>query len=85
MYQGGSQNKGASAEDFLLGKPVKDSSKEQEKQAPYGKPIVPVIRDGFATAENEAFTKMVEDPLVHIKSMELQQRQQVADNPLLMK
>jgi len=72
MYQGGtSQNKGNSAEDFLLGKPVKELNQEgKEKQDPYGKSIVPVIRATYATPENEAFTKMIEDPMVYIMAKE---------------
>lgn len=35
-------------------------------------PIIPVIRDTYATPENEAFTKMMEDPLVYIKMKELE-------------
>ncbi len=36
-------------------------------------------------AENEAFLKMVEDPMVFIKQKELEARHSVFDNPLKMK
>ena len=38
------------------------------------KKIVPVIRDTYATPENEAFLKMMEDPLFFIKQKELEAR-----------
>ena len=31
------------------------------------KKIIPVIRDTYTTPENEAFIKMMEDPMVYIK------------------
>ena len=73
------------AEDYLLGKTVKDISKN-EKEVDPRKNIVPVIRgDLYTTPENEAFVKMMEDPLVFIKQKELEARRQVIDNPLKMK
>ena len=39
----------------------------------------------LACPENEAFLKMVEDPLVFIKQRELEARHAVFDNPLKMK
>lgn len=35
--------------------------------------------------ENEAFLKMVEDPMVYIRQRELEARSQIVDNPLRMK
>jgi hypothetical protein len=46
---------------------------------------VPVLRDTYATPENEAFLRMMEDPLVYIKQKEIDLRNQVYDNPLKMK
>ena len=39
----------------------------------------------FACPENEAFLKMVEDPMVYIRQKELEARHAVFDNPLKMK
>ena len=41
--------------------------------------------ENFTTNENEAFLRMKEDPLVLIKQKELEQRQQVYDNPMALK
>lgn len=53
-------------------KSVSDDKEEKERDF---KKIVPVIRgDTYATPENEAFLKMMEDPLVYIKQKELEAR-----------
>lgn len=50
----------------MLGKSVKDLGKNEEEDG--RKKIIPVIRgDIYTTPENEAFIKMMEDPLVFIK------------------
>lgn len=67
-----------------MGKPVKDLKDNKEGERPK-KQIVPVIRQSDTTEENEAFTKMVEDPLVYIKKKEQEQRHQVISNPMTMK
>jgi hypothetical protein len=36
----------------------------------------------YAASENEAFLKMMEDPIVYIRQKELDARHQVYDNPL---
>ena len=41
--------------------------------------------ESFTTNENEAFLRMKEDPLVMIKQKELEQRQQVYSNPMILK
>lgn len=41
--------------------------------------------NGSACPENEAFLKMVEDPMVYIKQKELEARHAVFENPLRMK
>jgi hypothetical protein len=72
---GGSEQ---TAEEYLLGKQVthKDllehGDKKDGKSAGgfYKKEIVPVIRQSNASNENEAFVRMMEDPLVHIKMKE---------------
>lgn len=38
-----------------------------------------------AFTENEAFVRMMEDPLVHIKTKEKEEKQRILNNPLLMK
>jgi len=50
----------------LLGKVVKELN-QTEMDKDDKKKIVPVIRDSYTTTENEAFLKMMEDPLVFIK------------------
>ena len=83
MYQDRSAGNNANtAEEFLLGKTVKELPSEGKDDK---KKIVPVIRDSYTTAENEAFIKMMEDPLVYIKQKELEARNQVYDNPMKMK
>ena len=66
----------------MLGKQVKEVGKKEEG----GFKIVPVIRGStYATPENEAFVKMMEDPLVYIKQKEQEARSLVYENPLKMK
>ena len=66
------------SEKFLLGETVKQMPppKEEKRMGQIG---------SAACAENEAFLKMVEDPLVFIKQRELEARHAVFDNPLKMK
>jgi hypothetical protein len=63
----------------LLGKTVKDVQNVNQlnkdgKKGDTREPIIPIIRDTYATPENEAFTKMMEDPLVYIKMKEQESR-----------
>ena len=55
----------------MLGESVKKVEKDGDD---YRKKIIPCIRDTYATAENEAFLKMMEDPLIYIKQKELEAR-----------
>ena len=65
---------------------MKEIGNKEDSEQEFRKKIVPVIRgDIYATPENEAFVKMMEDPLVYIKQKELEARNQVLDNPLKMK
>jgi len=57
----------------LLGKAVKELT-QTEMDKDDKKKIIPVIRDSYTTTENEAFLKMMEDPLVFIKQRELEAR-----------
>lgn len=71
-------NNANTAEDYLLGKAVKDldstqMQKDDKKQHQQFKVGVEE-RDAFSTTENEAFLKMMEDPLVFIKQRELEAR-----------
>ena len=66
------QNNANTAEEYLMGKEVKDvaslgGQKSKEKPA-----IIPCIRSTYATPENEAFVKTMEDPLLYIKQKELE-------------
>jgi hypothetical protein len=77
-----------SAEDYLLGRAVTEIPEKGDKKGESDKgrkPIIPVIRTTYATDENEAFSRTMEDPLVYIKQKELEQRSQVLDNPLTIK
>ena len=75
-----------------MGKSVKElngesgSGGKQGAEDDFKKKITPVVRgDNFTTTENEAFLKMMEDPLVLIKSKEIEARNAVYDNPITMK
>lgn len=76
MYQDRTASMNAnSSEDFLLGKVVKEVKGDDEGRDPkekFQKKIVPVIKETQATPENEAFVKMMEDPLVYIKMKEME-------------
>ena len=81
-YMGGSKE---SAEEYLLGKSITDRDLREHNRTETGpKKIVPVIRQSNASAENEAFTRMMEDPLMHIKLKEQEARNKLVDNPLTM-
>jgi len=43
------------------------------------------LTEAYTTTENEAFLRMRDDPLVLIKQREIEQRQKVINNPLLLK
>ena len=74
-----------SAEEYLLGKSITDRDLREHNRTETGpKKIVPVIRQSNASAENEAFTRMMEDPLMHIKLKEQEARNKLVDNPLTM-
>lgn len=89
MYQDRSAaNNANNSEDYLLGKVIKEvKSNDDEKDGKKWekKKIIPVIKETLATPENEAFVKMMEDPLVYIKMKEMDSRNLVYDNPLKMK
>ena len=59
---------------FLLGEQVKNLDGDKDGEEDPRKRIVPCIRDTYATPENEAFLKMMEDPFVYIKQKELEAR-----------
>jgi len=82
MYQGPSQAQSNNAEDYLLGKSVKEADLESDKPK---RTIIPVIKESTANNDNETFTKMMEDPLVLIKQEELKARREILDNPVKMK
>jgi len=82
MYQGPSQAQSNNAEEFLLGKAVKEADLEPDKPK---RTIIPVIKESTANTDNETFTKMMEDPLVLIKQEELKARREILDNPVKMK
>ena len=63
MYEGGAI-KNTSSEEYLLGKPVKDSESMGGKWRPT------LFKEGTANQRNEIFTKVHEDPLFTIKHEE---------------
>eukprot|EP00347_Sterkiella_histriomuscorum_P009485 403341031 len=77
---------GPSAEEYLLGIKVEDIKDKLDQESKFEKNNVPVTNgDQYKTSQNQGFLKMMEDPLVLIKSKELEARNQVYDNSREMK
>jgi hypothetical protein len=66
------------AEEFLLGKPLKDEKEEKRH-------FTPVFQESYSNPQNEIFTRLHEDPLFHIKKEEFKNRKEIEDNPYRMK
>ena len=87
------------AEEFLLGKEVTEKDLAQSgtqngggKDSNTGGNLASILEktdqqlvESFTTNENEAFLRMKEDPLVMIKQKEIEQRDQVYNNPMELK
>lgn len=75
----GDDQDGALAEDYLLGKPVNRIDKEElegtENMFKKKEQEEQFVSFG-ANDENEAFSRMVEDPLVQIRKQEMERRQE---------
>lgn len=74
MYEGGAI-KNTSSEEYLLGKPVKDS----ESMAGEWRPTL--FKESTANQGNEVFTKVHEDPLFAIMHEEKRRREEIMKNP----
>lgn len=80
MYQGPECTSDiTTAEEYLLGKPIKDSKPEDKKH------FTPVFQESYSNPQNEIFTKIHEDPLFSIKREEHNKRKEIEDNPYKMK
>jgi hypothetical protein len=66
------------AEEFLLGKPLKDEKEEKRH-------FTPVFQESYSNPQNEMFTRLHEDPMFHIKKEEFKNRKEIEDNPYRMK
>lgn len=70
------------AEEYLLGKSVNQNAKDKEDSGPgFAKKDENFVSFG-ANDENEAFSRMVEDPLVQMRKEEMESRSQIQQNPL---
>lgn len=81
MYQGPevhSNNNMTTAEEFLVGKSLKEKAEEK-------KHFTPVFQESYSNPQNEVFTKVHEDPLFVIKREENRQRKEIEENPYKMK
>jgi hypothetical protein len=67
------------AEEFLLGKPLKDEKPEEKRH------FTPVFQESYSNPQNEVFTKVHEDPLFVMKKEELKSRKEIEENPYRMK
>jgi len=80
MYQGPDASSDiTTAEEYLLGKPIKDNKPEEKKH------FTPVFQESYSNPQNEIFTKMHEDPLFSIKKEEHSKRKEIENNPYKMK
>ena len=76
MYEGPDCYKNIiSPEEFLLGKSIKEEDLSKKKH------FTPVFQESYSNPQNEAFTKIHEDPLYLIKKEELRQRKEIEENP----
>jgi len=79
IYQGPESNSNiTTAEEVLLGKPLKDDRV-------YKRPIIPVFQESYSNPQNEIFTKIHEDPLFVLKKEEMKARKEIEENPYRMK
>ena len=80
MYQGPECTSDiTTAEEYLLGKPIKDTKPEEKKH------FTPVFQESYSNPQNEVFTKIHEDPLFSIKKEEFNKRKEIEENPYKMK
>ena len=76
MYQGPeNSSKINTAEEFLLGKPLNNESEANKRH------FTPIFQESYTNPQNEAFTKLHEDPLFNIMKEEMKQRKEIESNP----
>ena len=83
IYEWGNKVQDQSKEDYLLGKAVTQTQDKERDNRKY--PFTPLLKEGFANAQNEAFVKLHEDPLFMIKQEEMKRRSEIINNPLKMR
>ena len=80
MYQGPeNSSKINTAEEFLLGKPLNNESEANKRH------FTPIFQESYTNPQNEAFTKLHEDPLFNIMKEEMKQRKEIESNPYKIK
>jgi len=80
MYQGPECSANINtAEEYLLGKPVKEQKQEDKKH------FTPIFQESYSNPKNELFTKIHEDPMLIMKKEEVRQRKDIESNPYKMK
>ena len=80
MYQGPeNSSKINTAEEFLLGKPLNNESEANKRH------FTPIFQESYTNPQNEAFTKLHEDPLYNIMKEEMKQRKEIESNPYKIK
>jgi hypothetical protein len=80
IYEWGNKVQDKSKEEYLLGKPV-DQSVTKDKKPQF----TPLFKESTANSQNEAFTKLHEDPMFFIRQEELKRKKEIIENPMKMK
>eukprot|EP01016_Furgasonia_blochmanni_P057092 TRINITY_DN9853_c0_g1_i1.p1 TRINITY_DN9853_c0_g1~~TRINITY_DN9853_c0_g1_i1.p1 ORF type:complete len:601 (+),score=130.20 TRINITY_DN9853_c0_g1_i1:64-1866(+) len=80
MYEWGSKATQKNTEDYLTGKPI-DEKKTDDKKPPFQ----PLFKESTVNPQNEAFTKLHEDPLFLIQQEQLKRKKEIMENPMKMK
>ena len=79
MYQGPENNNNINtAEEFLLGKSLKDTDENKRY-------FTPCFQESYSNPKNEEFTKIHEDPMYLIMKEEMRQIKEIEENPYKMK
>ena len=78
IYEWGNKVQDKNKEEYLLGRAV-DEVKEKKPH------FQPLFKESTANSQNEAFTKLHEDPLFLIRQEELKRKKEIIENPIKMK
>ena len=78
MYQAPESSNINTAEEFLLGKSLKNNNENKPH-------FTPCFQESYSNPQNENFTKIHEDPLYFIMMEERKQIKEIQDNPYKMK